>query len=174
MSKARRTQARRTQARHRATDGFFPGTTRNPEVTQLWTSTWTQYIDATKGAAESIVFIRTQPSLNSQCPSIGRPIAVYTERIWWHEKYVVSRSRVGSEFVDKRVREYFWKTFGNFDLMNWTSVINTARDCMRASFQISRIVETCTKCCQNNSSTNTQNILNIVMVFLNTNKVKIS
>ena len=64
------------------------------------------------------------------------------------------------------VEENLKKTFGNLNLTR--SPVNTAkwcifaRDCMWASFQMSRSVDTCISGCQNYSFSNTQDILNIL------------
>ena len=71
------------------------------------------------------------------------------------------------------VKENRKKTFGTLHLTNIPIHTATwcvfARDCMWASFQMRRIVETYTRGCQNSSFTNTQDILNI----MNGSKAKI-
>ena len=65
-----------------------------------------------------------------------------------------------------RIEESLKKTFGKLKLINFS--VNTAtwcifaRDCMRASFQVSRSIETCIRGCQNYSFSNAQDILNIL------------
>ena len=50
----------------------------------------------------------------------------------------------------------------NFQV-NTAALCIVARECILASFQMSRSVETCTRGCQNNSFSNAQDILNILI-----------
>ena len=94
------------------------------------------------------------------------PIAVYVGRRTRHVKSVVSGNQAIPNLVT-RTEENLKKTFGKLDLTNCP--INTvtwcifARGCMRTSFQMSHIVETCTRDCQNSSFTNAQDIRNILI-----------
>ena len=82
-------------------------------------------------------------------------------------KSVVSRSRDESECVDKRkenhkenVRKFEKLTNFQVDTATWCVF---ACDCMWTQFQMSRIVETYTRSCQNSSLSNTQEIRNILI-----------
>ena len=75
--------------------------------------------------------------------------------------------------LSTKVEEYHRKTFGNFTLTHCPRNTATwcifARDCMWA-FQTSRIVETCTRGCQNSSFSNTFEILNELIWSLHENE----
>ena len=66
-----------------------------------------------------------------------------------------------------RIEENLMRKFGNLNLSS--SPVNTATcciiagDCMWASFQKSRAVDTCIRCCQKHSFPNTQDTLNILI-----------
>ena len=118
-------------------------------------------LDAKKRAAECIVFIRTQQVAKTQCLSIGRPIAVYVEEDDDIRNLLTSGVELNPSLLT-RVRENHWKTIGQFHVANFPWCI-FACDCVSASFQMSQIVETSTRHCQNSSFSSTQDILNILI-----------
>ena len=68
-----------------------------------------------------------------------------------------------------RIEEHLKKTFGKLNMfkfeVNTAAWCTFARDCMRASFHMSRSVDTCIRGCQNHSFPKTQDILNILQHF---------
>ena len=82
-----------------------PGTTGNPQVTEPGPSYLEDYYWLPKRAAECIVFIRAQRGAKSQCPSIGRLLAVHAERKRRHTKPADSVSQPESEPTDECERK---------------------------------------------------------------------